>query len=80
MQEAEVKEESNTTAVLKSGKRQVKPVDLDPHGEKLLQVLVTFPLKCLVLWSCWQSCLWGFLLYSFEVVVSLLKLSFIYTV
>ncbi|KAH6756597.1 tetratricopeptide repeat protein [Perilla frutescens var. hirtella] len=36
--EAEVKEESNATAVLKSGKRQVKPVDLDPHGEKLLQV------------------------------------------
>ncbi|XP_057772972.1 N-terminal acetyltransferase A complex auxiliary subunit NAA15 [Salvia miltiorrhiza] len=36
--EAEVKEESNATAVLKSGKRQVKPVDPDPHGEKLLQV------------------------------------------
>ncbi|KAK6124901.1 hypothetical protein DH2020_041362 [Rehmannia glutinosa] len=36
--EAEVKEESNATAVSRSGKRQVKPVDLDPHGEKLLQV------------------------------------------
>ncbi|KAK4479629.1 hypothetical protein RD792_015155 [Penstemon davidsonii] len=36
--EAEVKEESNATAVSKSGKRQLKPVDLDPHGEKLLQV------------------------------------------
>ncbi|KAL1565087.1 N-alpha-acetyltransferase 16, NatA auxiliary subunit [Salvia divinorum] len=36
--ESEVKEESNATAVLKSGKRQVKPVDPDPHGEKLLQV------------------------------------------
>ncbi|KAK6148894.1 hypothetical protein DH2020_016419 [Rehmannia glutinosa] len=36
--EAEVKEESNAIAVSRSGKRQVKPVDLDPHGEKLLQV------------------------------------------
>ncbi|KAL3840920.1 hypothetical protein ACJIZ3_025511 [Penstemon smallii] len=36
--EAEVKEESNATAVSKSGKRNVKPVDQDPHGEKLLQV------------------------------------------
>ncbi|KAG8379893.1 hypothetical protein BUALT_Bualt07G0136600 [Buddleja alternifolia] len=36
--EAEVKEESNTTTVSKSGKRPVKPVDMDPHGEKLLQV------------------------------------------
>ncbi|GFP95471.1 N-alpha-acetyltransferase 15 nata auxiliary subunit [Phtheirospermum japonicum] len=36
--EAEVKEESNTTAVSKSGKRPAKPVDLDPNGEKLLQV------------------------------------------
>ncbi|KAL6497051.1 N-alpha-acetyltransferase 16, NatA auxiliary subunit [Orobanche gracilis] len=36
--EAEVKEESNTTAVLRSGKRLAKPVDLDPNGEKLLQV------------------------------------------
>lgn len=40
MQEAKVKEESNANAVSRSGKRQVKPVDLlDPHGEKLLQVL-----------------------------------------
>ncbi|KAL2243403.1 N-terminal acetyltransferase A complex auxiliary subunit NAA15 [Sesamum indicum] len=36
--EAEVKEEANATAVSKSGKRPIKPVDLDPHGEKLLQV------------------------------------------
>ncbi|XP_047341234.1 N-terminal acetyltransferase A complex auxiliary subunit NAA15-like [Impatiens glandulifera] len=37
--EAEAKsEESNVIAVSKSGKRPVKPVDLDPHGEKLLQV------------------------------------------
>ncbi|KAI3455389.1 hypothetical protein Pfo_012052 [Paulownia fortunei] len=36
--EAEVKEESIATAVSRSGKRQVKPVDLDPHGEKLLRV------------------------------------------
>ncbi|XP_073048390.1 N-terminal acetyltransferase A complex auxiliary subunit NAA15-like [Primulina eburnea] len=36
--EAEVKEESNVTAVSKSGKRNMKPVDMDPHGEKLLQV------------------------------------------
>ncbi|CAA0837230.1 tetratricopeptide repeat (TPR)-containing protein [Striga hermonthica] len=36
--EAEVKEESNTAAVSRSGKRQAKPVDLDPNGEKLLQV------------------------------------------
>ncbi|KAJ4835421.1 N-alpha-acetyltransferase 15, NatA auxiliary subunit [Turnera subulata] len=37
--EAEVKnEESNTGAASKSGKRHVKPVDPDPHGEKLLQV------------------------------------------
>ncbi|XP_057764551.1 transcription factor UNE12-like [Salvia miltiorrhiza] len=36
--EAGVKGESNATAVLKSGKRQVKPVDPNPHGEKLLQV------------------------------------------
>ncbi|EYU21564.1 hypothetical protein ABFS82_09G099700 [Erythranthe guttata] len=36
--EAEVKEEPNATAVSKSGKRPAKPVDLDPHGEKLLQV------------------------------------------
>lgn len=39
MQEAEVKEESNATVVSRSGKRQAKPVDPDPHGEKLLQVL-----------------------------------------
>ncbi|KAF5726902.1 putative NMDA receptor-regulated protein [Tripterygium wilfordii] len=37
--EAEVKnEESSATGVSKSGKRNVKPVDPDPHGEKLLQV------------------------------------------
>ncbi|CAI9114074.1 OLC1v1014696C2 [Oldenlandia corymbosa var. corymbosa] len=37
--EAEVKtEEANSTAVSKSVKRHSKPVDLDPHGEKLLQV------------------------------------------
>ncbi|XP_076925857.1 N-terminal acetyltransferase A complex auxiliary subunit NAA15-like [Bidens hawaiensis] len=36
--EAEVKnEEANAGGVSKSGKRQVKPVDPDPHGEKLLQ-------------------------------------------
>ena len=49
MQEAEVKEESNATAVQKSGKKQVKPVDPDPHGEKLLQVLITFLFGHLVL-------------------------------
>ncbi|KAL2455833.1 tetratricopeptide repeat (TPR)-containing protein [Forsythia ovata] len=36
--EAEVKEETNVTAVSKSGKRPVKPVDPDPRGEKLLMV------------------------------------------
>ncbi|KAM5578948.1 N-terminal acetyltransferase A complex auxiliary subunit NAA15 [Rosa sericea] len=37
--EAEGKnEESNVSGVSKSGKRPVKPVDPDPHGEKLLQV------------------------------------------
>uniref|UniRef100_A0A5B7AM12 Putative N-alpha-acetyltransferase 16, NatA auxiliary subunit n=1 Tax=Davidia involucrata TaxID=16924 RepID=A0A5B7AM12_DAVIN len=37
--EAEVKnEESSVSGVSKSGKRHVKPVDPDPHGEKLLQV------------------------------------------
>ncbi|KAI5660569.1 hypothetical protein M9H77_29362 [Catharanthus roseus] len=37
--EAEVKnEESNAIGASKSGKRHVKPVDPDPHGEKLLQV------------------------------------------
>ncbi|XP_060205680.1 N-terminal acetyltransferase A complex auxiliary subunit NAA15-like isoform X2 [Lycium barbarum] len=37
--EAEVKiEESNATSVAKSGKRHVKPVDPDPHGEKLIQI------------------------------------------
>ncbi|XP_058226821.1 N-terminal acetyltransferase A complex auxiliary subunit NAA15 [Rhododendron vialii] len=37
--EAEVKnEETNVSVVSKSGKRNVKPVDLDPNGEKLLQV------------------------------------------
>ncbi|KVI05968.1 N-terminal acetyltransferase A, auxiliary subunit [Cynara cardunculus var. scolymus] len=36
--EAEVKgEEANVGGVSKSGKRHVKPVDPDPHGEKLLQ-------------------------------------------
>ena len=39
-QEAEGKnEESNAGGVSKSGKRHVKPVDPDPHGEKLLQVI-----------------------------------------
>ncbi|KAL6996526.1 N-alpha-acetyltransferase 16, NatA auxiliary subunit [Sarracenia purpurea var. burkii] len=37
--EAEVKnEESNASGTSKSGKRHAKPVDLDPNGEKLLQV------------------------------------------
>ncbi|BBG99035.1 tetratricopeptide repeat-containing protein [Prunus dulcis] len=37
--EAEGKnEESSVSGVSKSGKRHVKPVDPDPHGEKLLQV------------------------------------------
>ncbi|XP_052182414.1 N-terminal acetyltransferase A complex auxiliary subunit NAA15-like isoform X2 [Diospyros lotus] len=37
--EAEVKnEDSNASGASKSGKRNVKPVDLDPNGEKLLQV------------------------------------------
>ncbi|GAA0157196.1 acetyltransferase [Lithospermum erythrorhizon] len=37
--EAEEKnEEPTTSGAPKSGKRQVKPVDPDPHGEKLLQV------------------------------------------
>lgn len=37
--EAEVKnEESTGSGISKSGKRHVKPVDPDPHGEKLLQV------------------------------------------
>ncbi|XP_062104507.1 N-terminal acetyltransferase A complex auxiliary subunit NAA15-like [Humulus lupulus] len=37
--EAEGKnEESNANSVSKTGKRNVKPVDPDPHGEKLLQV------------------------------------------
>ncbi|CAL0325972.1 unnamed protein product [Lupinus luteus] len=37
--EAEEKnEELNATGVSKSGKRNVKPVDPDPHGEKLVQV------------------------------------------
>lgn len=45
MQEAEEKEkneeESSSAGVSKSGKRQhAKPVDPDPHGEKLLQVSV----------------------------------------
>ncbi|KAD2806185.1 hypothetical protein E3N88_39562 [Mikania micrantha] len=36
--EAEVKsEETNVGGVSKSGKQQIKPVDPDPHGEKLLQ-------------------------------------------
>ncbi|KAG6607856.1 N-terminal acetyltransferase A complex auxiliary subunit NAA15, partial [Cucurbita argyrosperma subsp. sororia] len=38
-QEADVKnEETNNSGVSKSGKRHVKPVDTDPHGEKLVQV------------------------------------------
>ncbi|KAH0876324.1 hypothetical protein HID58_073686 [Brassica napus] len=37
--EAEGKSEESTASVVsKSGKRNVKPVDPDPHGEKLLQV------------------------------------------
>ena len=32
-------EESNVGVVSKSGKRHVKPVDPDPNGEKLLQVI-----------------------------------------
>ncbi|XP_023514565.1 N-terminal acetyltransferase A complex auxiliary subunit NAA15-like [Cucurbita pepo subsp. pepo] len=37
--EAYVKnEETNNSGVSKSGKRNVKPVDTDPHGEKLVQV------------------------------------------
>ncbi|KAH7547325.1 hypothetical protein FEM48_Zijuj01G0297800 [Ziziphus jujuba var. spinosa] len=37
--EAEGKnEESNASGVSKTGKRNVKPVDPDPHGEKLLQI------------------------------------------
>ncbi|KAI4331230.1 hypothetical protein MLD38_029435 [Melastoma candidum] len=37
--EAEVKNvESNSSNVSKSGKKHIKPVDPDPHGEKLLQV------------------------------------------
>ncbi|CAH1422579.1 unnamed protein product [Lactuca virosa] len=35
--EAEVKSEEAVGGVSKSGKRNVKPVDPDPHGEKLLQ-------------------------------------------
>lgn len=31
-------EETNNSGVSKSGKRHVKPVDTDPHGEKLVQV------------------------------------------
>ncbi|XP_018632751.1 N-terminal acetyltransferase A complex auxiliary subunit NAA15 isoform X2 [Nicotiana tomentosiformis] len=37
--DAEVKnEESSSTSFAKSGKRQLKPVDPDPHGEKLAQI------------------------------------------
>ncbi|XP_038897483.1 LOW QUALITY PROTEIN: N-terminal acetyltransferase A complex auxiliary subunit NAA15-like [Benincasa hispida] len=37
--EADVKnEETNNSGVSQSGKRHVKPVDTDPHGEKLVQV------------------------------------------
>lgn len=32
-------EETNVSVVSKSGKRNAKPVDLDPNGEKLLQVV-----------------------------------------
>ena len=31
-------EESSASNASKTGKRHVKPVDPDPHGEKLLQV------------------------------------------
>lgn len=36
-----MKNEDSSVNVAKSGKRQVKPVDPDPHGEKLLQVSPT---------------------------------------
>lgn len=41
LQEAEERNDEETTSgTSKSGKRQnARPVDLDPHGEKLLQVL-----------------------------------------
>lgn len=39
-QEAESKnEEATASNVSKSGKKNVKAVDLDPHGDKLLQVI-----------------------------------------
>ena len=42
-QEAESKsEESTASGVSKSGKKNVKPVDPDPHGQKLIQVVVCF--------------------------------------
>lgn len=36
-----MKNEESGVNVSKSGKRHVKPVDPDPHGEKLLQVSPT---------------------------------------
>ena len=42
-------EETNNSGVSKSGKRNVKPVDTDPHGEKLVQV--AFCLLCV--WFGW---------------------------
>jgi len=45
-QEAESKsEESTASGASKSGKRNVKPVDPDPHGQKLIQVVVYFICK-----------------------------------
>lgn len=42
-QEAETKsEESTASGVSKSGKRNAKPVDPDPNGQKLIQVVVCF--------------------------------------
>lgn len=40
-------EETNNSGVSKSGKRHVKPVDTDPHGEKLVQVVL-----------CLRLCMW----------------------
>lgn len=42
MQEAEGKEETSANSVSKSKKGNTKPVDMDPNGEKLLQVSAHF--------------------------------------
>lgn len=68
MQEAEVKEESNSTAASKSGKRQVKPVDPDPNGEKLLQVPG--------LWLGCNPVVWVFLMHCIYDVVNLAEAVF----